>query len=227
LPSAAKKRLARARARRPECTSAEILLARKGRVFFIASTPPNARLASALNYGGFASGRLYAQSDPIGLDGGINTYAYVQGNPLSYVDPLGLEPRSTGRPAILVCVYRQGGQDFTCIDESSGITVIAGSCYSGTGAGRNNPDMNGEPGEGPTPRGWWGIGTPHDTRLGRPSFRLSPDPDNSVFQTQRQPQSFLIHADNATNDASEGCTVCEKRIRDILAKYPGSRLVVQ
>ena len=60
------------------------------RVFVIAPLAAKPHLGNAHRYGGLASGATYLESDPIGLRGGVNTYAYVLDNPVLLSDRFGL-----------------------------------------------------------------------------------------------------------------------------------------
>lgn len=78
---------------------------------------------TGLNYNGnrdydSASGREI-ESDPTGLNGGINSYVYGLNNPLTYDDPLGLRPLTAGEVAMLTPIFNNT-VNFSKIDVESG-----------------------------------------------------------------------------------------------------------
>lgn len=98
-----------------------------------------------------------------------------------------------------------------------------GTGYAGTGAGRNNPDRDHVKNEGPLPRGWYTIGEPRDTPAHGPFvMRLIPDAANEMHGRA----GFLCHGDNPQHDASLGCIVLARTLREALWKSGTRRLQV-
>jgi Tlde1 domain len=105
--------------------------------------------------------------------------------------------------------------------------LVTTDAYSGSGPGKNNPDMQGVRNVGPIPQGAYTISEPFDLDGGPHGpyvLKLTPDPANVMFGRS----GFLIHGDSKENpgSSSEGCIVAPRSIREAIAKSGDTRLLV-
>jgi Protein of unknown function (DUF2778) len=88
-------------------------------------------------------------------------------------------------------------------------TVFVATGYSGSGAGRNNTAMEAIRNIGPIPRGKYSIGVPYNTQTHGPHvMALLPVGHNALGRSE-----FLIHGDNRSHTASQGCIILGPQIR--------------
>jgi hypothetical protein len=114
--------------------------------------------------------------------------------------------------------------------QSTGILIsadrtVTGHGYAGKGLYKNNPTAQCIKGEGPLPRGFYTIGPAykHETK-GPVCMNLTPDASNDMCDRSL----FRIHGDSIADpgNASEGCIVQNKAIRQFVAGSSDRRLEV-
>jgi len=125
-------------------------------------------------------------------------------------------PRPAAPSSPAQFVYSQSTGQLT----QNGTTI--GTGYSGTGQGRNNPQMQATRNVGPIPTGDYQIGPAHTSRnTGPQAMNLTPSGHNAQGRS-----GFQIHGNNAANNASRGCIILPRVVRNTISSSDNTRLRV-
>lgn len=95
--------------------------------------------------------------------------------------------------------------------DATGKVIAVG--YSGLGVAKNDPAAQHVPNMGPIPVGKYTIMPPiNSPKHGPYAMHLEPFADDEMFNRSQ----FMIHGDNATHSASEGCIILPRGTRETI-----------